>query len=103
MNQIPHKKLYIGGYTPDRHPFRLSRPSQVTQILDGRLPSSGSLDHETTNDTRDESQSTHNRDADQALLGNLIINEPPKTGSLEVCRFLLQEQIVVSACFAIIA
>lgn len=102
MNQIPHKKIYIGGYTPDRYPFQLAQPLQVTQILNGRLPSSGSLDHETTNDTRDESQSTHNRDTNQALLSDLIINEPPKTGSLEVCGFLFQEQIVVSAGFAII-
>jgi hypothetical protein len=103
MNQIPHRKIYIGGYTPDRHPFWLSRPFQATQILNGRLPSSGSLDHETTNHTRDESQSTYNRDSHEALLGDLIIDEPPKAGSLEVCGFLLQKQIVVSAGFAIIA
>jgi hypothetical protein len=72
--------LYTVGYTPDA----LSAVPQPLQapILNVCLPSSGSLENQTTDHTRRNSQAAHDCNTHQAFLGNLVIDERPKAGGL---------------------
>ena len=55
------------------------------------LPSPGALENQATNHTRGHGQTAHDGDAHQAFLGNLVINEGPKAGGLQVGRFFLKQ------------
>lgn len=83
------------------HPSAVPQPLQAP-ILNVYLPSSSSLENQTTNHTRGHGQAAHNGDTHQAFLCNLVINERPKAGGLEIGGFFLEKQVVVSPSLTVV-
>lgn len=57
----------------------------------------------TTDHTGGDGDATDDRDAHQALLGHLVVDQGPQVGRLQVRGLLLQQEVIVSASLGVVA
>lgn len=84
-------------------PFLLLRHVSSNSTFDGTLPLSGIPQQECPHDTGGDSNTTEDGDAHEAFAGNLVVDELAQVGGLEVGGLLVEEEVVVAACLAVVA
>lgn len=58
---------------------------------------------ESADDAGSDANAANNGDAQEALLGDLVVDELAQVGGLEVGRLLVEEEVVVAAGLAVVA
>lgn len=84
-------------------PFLLLRHVSSNSTFDGTLPLPGIPQQECSHDTGGDSNTTEDGDAHEAFAGNLVVDELAQVGGLEVGGLLVEEEVVVAACLAVVA
>lgn len=86
-------------YIHHRPPTNKRKRNKQTSLS---LPSLRTLEDHSPHQTSRQSQPTHNRDTQQPLLVDLLIDQRSQTSRLHVGRLLIQQQVVVASSFAIV-